>query len=96
MVPGDPVETPPAVPIGMVCDASVTGVLADGIPAAPPAQLGGTDIPPIEEPAPAEASTGAAPIPPADAAGCGADVGGQSGAQTADVGDRRSRDRTAR
>src|ERR1700760_3547696 len=64
MVPGVPPETPPAVPMGIVCEASVTGAL-DGSPAAPPAQLGGTDIPPIEVPAPAEASTGAAPIPPA-------------------------------
>src|SRR3978361_809598 len=63
MVPGDPVDIPPAEPMGMLCEASVTGVLADGIPA-PPAQLGGTDIPPRDAPAPAEASTGAAPIPP--------------------------------
>ncbi len=86
MVPGDPVA-PPAAPIGMLCDASVTGVLADGTPAAPPAQLGGTDMPPIEDPAPAEASTGAAPIPPPPAdCRCRADVAGEGGAQATDVG----------
>src|SRR5581483_10123969 len=58
---------PPVVgaPVPNVCDANVTGVLvAAGMPA-PPAQLGGTDRGPIADPAPAEASTGAAPIAPA-------------------------------
>src|ERR1700683_3988343 len=64
MVPGDPVDTPPGAAPVQLCDASVTGVLAAGIPA-PPAQLGGTDSGPIDEPPPAAASTGAAPTPPA-------------------------------
>src|ERR1700728_329424 len=59
---GDPVDIP-AVGPAQLCDASVTGVLAAGIPA-PPAQLGGTDSGPIDEPPPAAASTGAAPTPP--------------------------------
>src|SRR3984957_8045799 len=36
---------------------------------APPAQLGGTDMGPMDDPVPAAASTGAAPIPRAAAAG---------------------------
>src|SRR5690349_12012233 len=58
---------PPAVgaPAPNVCDASVTGAPpAAGIPA-PPAQLGGTERGPIDDPAPAEARIGAAPIAPA-------------------------------
>src|ERR1700722_1337492 len=65
MVPGVPVDTPPGA-VAQLCDASVTGVLAAGIPA-PPAQLGGTDSWPIDDPPPAAAKTGAAPIPPAAA-----------------------------
>src|SRR5271154_2079270 len=65
MVPGDPVDIPPVgAPVAQLCDANVTGVLAAGIPA-PPAQLGGTDIGPMDDPVPAAAKTGAAPIPPA-------------------------------
>src|SRR5580700_7299922 len=64
MVPGAPVDIPPGAAPVQLCDASVTGVLAPGIPA-PPAQLGGTDSWPIDDPPPAAASTGAAPIPPA-------------------------------
>src|ERR1700722_8896253 len=63
MVPGVPVDAPPGA-VAQLWDASVTGVLAPGIPA-PPAQLGGTDSWPIDDPPPAAASTGAAPIPPA-------------------------------
>src|ERR1700723_2148713 len=63
MVPGDPVDIPPGA-AAQLCDASVTGVLAAGIPA-PPAQLGGTESWPIDDPPPAAAKTGAAPIPPA-------------------------------
>src|SRR5271170_10224 len=63
MVPGDPVDIPPGAPAAQLCDASVTGVLAAGMPA-PPAQLGGTDSGPIDDPVPAAASTGAAPTPP--------------------------------
>jgi hypothetical protein len=58
MVPGDPVDTPPGAAV-QLCDASVTGVLAAGIPA-PPAQLGGTDSWPIDDPPPAAAKIGAA------------------------------------
>src|ERR1700684_2737533 len=65
MGPGDPADTPPVgAPAAQLCDASVTGVLAAGMPA-PPAQLGGTDSGPIEDPPPAAANTGAAPRPPA-------------------------------
>src|ERR1700722_15949282 len=64
MVPGDPVDIPPGAAPVQLCDASVTGVLAPGIPA-PPAQLGGTDSWPIDDPPPAAASTGAAPAAPA-------------------------------
>src|SRR5690349_6429720 len=65
---------PPAVvgaPVPNVCEANVTGALVAAGTPAPPAQLGGTDSGPIEDPAPAEASTGAAPIapPPTPAAG---------------------------
>jgi hypothetical protein len=49
MVPGDPVDIPAGAPAAQLCDASVTGALADGIPA-PPAQLGGTDNWPIDDP----------------------------------------------
>src|ERR1700680_3081332 len=63
MVPGVPVDIPPGG-AAQLCDANVTGVLAAGIPA-PPAQLGGTDIGPMDDPVPAAAKTGAAPIPPA-------------------------------
>src|ERR1700733_14766007 len=72
MVPGVPVDIPGAAPV-QLCDARVTGVLAAGIPA-PPAQLGGTDSWPIDDPPPAAASTGAAPIPPAAAAGLTSDA----------------------
>src|SRR5947209_16248737 len=56
---------PPAVgpPALKVCEASVTGALAAGMPA-PPAQLGGTDSAPIDDPPPAEARIGAAPMAP--------------------------------
>src|SRR5277367_481670 len=64
MVPGVPVDIAPGAPVAQLCDASVTGVLAAGIPA-PPAQAGGTDIGPMDDPVPAAAKTGAAPIPPA-------------------------------
>src|SRR6202034_3150170 len=63
MVPGVPVDIPPGA-AAQLCDASVTGVLATGIPA-PPAQLGGTDMGPMDDPVPAAAKTGAAPRPPA-------------------------------
>src|ERR1700733_14693719 len=62
MVPGVPVDAPPGA-VAQLWDASVTGVLAAGMPA-PPAQLGGTDSWPIDDPPPAAASTGAAPTPP--------------------------------
>src|ERR1700742_4174191 len=62
-VPGVPVDTPPGA-AAQLCDASVMGVLAAGMPA-PPAQLGGTDIGPMDDPVPAAAETGAAPGPPA-------------------------------
>src|SRR6201996_3288747 len=65
-IPAMPGPTPPVLGAAVVqlCDANVTGVLAAGIPA-PPAQLGGTDSGPIDDPEPAAANTGAAPIPPA-------------------------------
>src|SRR5271168_3752115 len=65
MVPGVPVDIPPVgAPAAQLCDANVTGVLPAGMPA-PPAQLGGTDSGPMDDPEPAAANTGAAPIPPA-------------------------------
>src|ERR1700758_5461132 len=65
-MPAMPGPIPPVDGAGVVqlCDANVTGVLAAGTPA-PPAQAGGTDIGPIDDPVPAAANTGAAPIPPA-------------------------------
>src|SRR5882757_5196568 len=64
-MPAIPFVMPPAVgaPALKVCEASVTGALAAGMPA-PPAQLGGTERAPIDDPPPAAASTGAAPIAP--------------------------------
>src|ERR1700752_4817080 len=65
-MPAMPGPTPPVLGAAVVqlCDANVTGVLAPGTPA-PAAQAGGTDIGPIDEPLPAAANTGAAPMPPA-------------------------------
>src|ERR1700728_1616819 len=80
MVPGDPVDIPPGAAPVQLCDASVTGVLAPGIPA-PPAQLGGTDSWPIDDPPPAAASTGAAPAPPRPPAAPTAPVGPTSDAK---------------
>src|ERR1700759_4220499 len=62
-MPAIPFDMPPVAGGGVaqLCDASVTGVLAAGIPA-PPAQGGGTDRAPLAAPLPAAASTGAAPI----------------------------------
>src|ERR1700730_1620207 len=64
-MPAMPGPIPPVVGAAVVqlCDANVTGVLAAGIPA-PPAQLGGTDSGPMDDPPPAAANTGAAPRPP--------------------------------
>src|ERR1700722_7335265 len=65
-MPAMPGPIPPVVGAGVVqlCEANVTGVLAVGTPA-PPAQAGGTDSGPMDDPEPAAANTGAAPIPPA-------------------------------
>jgi len=57
-MPAMPGPIPPVDGAGVVqlCEANVTGALVAGSPApAPPAQLGGTDIGPMEDPAPAEA-----------------------------------------
>src|SRR5271167_1294560 len=65
-MPAMPGPIPPVDGAGVVqlCEANVTGVLAVGTPA-PPAQAGGTDSGPMDDPEPAAANTGAAPIPPA-------------------------------
>src|SRR5271156_3589892 len=65
-MPAMPGPIPPVDGAGVVqlCEANVTGVLAVGT-AAPPAQAGGTDSGPMDDPEPAAANTGAAPIPPA-------------------------------
>src|ERR1700743_3683681 len=64
-MPAMPGPIPPVLGAAVVqlCEANVTGVLAPGTPA-PAAQLGATDIAPIDEPLPAAANTGAAPMPP--------------------------------
>src|SRR5271154_6501701 len=65
-MPAMPGPIPPVDGAGGVqlCGANVPGVLAVGTPAAPPAQLGGTDSGPMDDPEPAAANTGAAPRPP--------------------------------
>src|ERR1700744_961164 len=65
-MPAMPGPIPPVVGAAVfrLCEANVPGVLAVG-PPAPPAQAGGTDIGPMDDPVPAAANTGAAPIPPA-------------------------------
>src|ERR1700730_5517776 len=69
-MPAMPGPMPPVVGAAVVQleDANGAGVLAAGIPA-PPAQLGGTDSGPMDDPAPAAANTGAAPTPPTAVAG---------------------------
>ena len=54
-MPAMPGPIPPVdgAAVVQLCEANVTGVLAVGTPAAPPAQLGGTDSGPIDDPEPA-------------------------------------------
>ena len=87
-MPAMPGPIPPVDGAGVVqlCEANVTGVLAVGTPA-PPAQLGGTDRAPMDDPWPAAGqhrrsthSAGSADGPRRT------DVADQAGSQAPEVG----------